>query len=168
MLKKAFLAGCISAQVCTYAEKTAEDKPKYQHFTFATFLHALMRYENPLPGQTPLRISEPYMWDWKTIHGYPIDWSQNSKHPRRRNFFWVKPGVNTKDVVRAQFNSYLKNHRRFRLTPDSTMDQVIRVWDKSAPENNFAYMRESFPWVDLSKIKLKELVGGQVWSKPEE
>ncbi len=103
-------------------------KDVIDYLTEATFAT-----EGLSPGQTPLRITSEKMRNWDTIQGVKID--KKAKKPKgRENFFFVAPD-DVEKVIRRQWERYIKAPEDFGLTKESTLEDVIKVFDQQHPEN---------------------------------
>ena len=96
--------------------------------------------EGLLPGQTPIRITNDNMRNWKTIQGIPIAYPENMPKDRK-NFFWVSPGME-KEVIKRQWKSYFKNPKRFGLNENSTIEDIIKIFDQTNPKNKLKALKD--------------------------
>ena len=96
--------------------------------------------EGLLPGQTPLRITNPTMRKWTTIQGVPIDKSAVIP-PDRQNFFFVRP-EQVKDVIHNQWKAYFKNPAKYGLSEESTLTDVIKKFDQTNPANKLNLLQK--------------------------
>jgi len=92
------------------------------------------------PGQTPIRITNPTMRGWNTIQGVPIN--KKAKISKgRENFFYVdEPSVPV--VIRKQWEAYNRKQPQFKLNPNSTVEDYIKVFDQQNPINKIKYLQK--------------------------
>lgn len=112
---------------------------------------ATIKTEGLIPGQTPLRITNPTMRNWGTIQGVPIDKEANVPH-ERRNFFFVEPGREG-EVIKSQWRNYFKNPTRYGMPEDATVEDAIRKFDQENPQNKIEFLRNK--GIDIHK-RLKD------------
>jgi hypothetical protein len=109
--------------------------------------------EGLLPGQTPLMIDPKNRYK-DTIQGIPIDWDAYNNAPEdRKNFYFVKPDM-VKEVIKKQLNSYIMHPRRFGLTADSTLEDIVNVFDRTNPKSKIKALTKA--GIDL-KTTIKEM-----------
>lgn len=101
---------------------------------------ATVQTEGLIPGQTPLRITNDTMRNWGTIQGVPID-KEAIIPPERRNFFFVKPDQVNK-VIRKQWQNYINKPEKYGLTEDSTLKEVVEVFDQENPQNKMNLLQQ--------------------------
>ena len=107
--------------------------------------------EGLLSGQTPIRITNESMRKWKTIQGIPVQYPEDMPKDRE-NFFWVAPGME-KEVIKRQWKSYFKNPKKFGLDNNSTIEDIVKIFDQTNPKNKLKLLKE----MDIDpKSKLNE------------
>jgi len=112
---------------------------------------ATVATEGLVPGQTPLRITNPEMRNWKTIQGVPVD--KKAKIPSdRKNFFFVAPN-RVRDVIHRQFKRYFENPKKYNLSEESTIEDVIKKFDQERPINKINFLKDNN--ID-TKMKIKD------------
>lgn len=104
-----------------------------------SLVEATTKTEGLVKGQTPLRIPKGGE-KWKTIQGVPVDTKAN-KPKDRANFFFVDP-ERVNEVIANQYKSYLKNPKKYGLSEDSTLEEMIKVFDQQNPKNKFNVLKE--------------------------
>jgi predicted ABC-type ATPase len=116
--------------------------------------------EGLLPGQTPLRDENLSIGGRETskfkdtVHGIPIDWKAWASAPEdRKNFYFVSPdkvGL----AIRRQYKNYITNPRGYKMTEDSTLEDVVKKFDQENPENKIKGLEDQGINV---KTKIKDL-----------
>jgi len=115
-------------------------------------LDATLKTEGLIPGQTPLRFGDVVYKN--TIQGYPIDWDAWKKAPeKRKNFYYVAP-ENVNKVIRKQWKNYFNKPSKYKLTEDSSLENVIGTFDKERPQNKLDLLQKQM--ID-KKLKIKQI-----------
>lgn len=121
-------------------QKTEKSFQKPQSNILDDLTQATIDTEGLISGQTPLRITNEAMRRWKTIQGIPIDVSAKIPY-ERRNFFFVKPGQESK-VIRRQYKNYFLTPQKYGLTSDSTIEDMVRIFDQQNPQNKLNLLQK--------------------------
>lgn len=121
-----------------------------------------IKTEKLIPGQTPLRDENLSLGGREkslyknTVQGMPIDWKAWEAAPStRKNFYYVSPDK-VPTVIKRQYKNYFKNPAKYRLSEDSTLEDVIKKFDQEHPENKIKLLQQN--GIDL-KQKIKDVKG---------
>lgn len=116
--------------------------------------------EGLLPGQTPIRDTSLSKGGRATsrfkdtVQGFNIDWDAWEKAPaNRKNFYYVNP-KDVYGVIRKQFKNYVTKPEKYGLTQESTLEDVIKLFDQERPQNKIKKMIDR--GIDVG-IKIKNL-----------
>ncbi len=104
----------------------------------------IFQHEGLLPNQTPLRITNPTMRNWNTIHGFPID--KTSPRPNnRKNFFFLQNVEDVPKAIRQQFVNYYTNPSKYQLSSNPTLAEAISKFDQERPQDKMKYIKNHLP-----------------------
>lgn len=124
-------------------------------FNIDSLIKNILIHEDLLPFQTPFRITNFSMNNWKTILGYTI--SHNPKPEGRTNFIFL---TNQEDVfksVKQQFLNYNYNPDKYGIGPDPTIEQAIRLFDQTGSDGKIKFLKEKIQDFDETK-PLEDLI----------
>ena len=77
-----------------------------------------------------------------TVQGFPIDWEAWGNAPKERKNFYFVSEENKPKVIRQQYKNYVTNPAGYGLSDDSTIEDVIKTFDKERPINKLNILKE--------------------------
>ncbi|MEA2037948.1 MAG: hypothetical protein U9O94_10665, partial [Nanoarchaeota archaeon] len=118
--------------------------------------------EGLLPNQTPIRDTKLSVGGRdtsrfkNTVLGEEIDWQAHTDAPsNRKNFYYVKSEESRNKAINKQWSRYLNLQTQVEgLSPDTTLREVIGIFDKQNPQNKEKLMEKQ--GFDLD-AKIKDL-----------
>ena len=142
------------AQVLKEEIKTQKPKQQNANISLNDFVSVIIQHENPIPKQTPFRITNEKMRNWNTIHGFPTDRFNPSYQERvklnRQNFIFVKNPQHVFPAVVIQLKKYVANPAKYELPPNPTIKDAIYKFDQTGANGKIKYIQQKLPNININ------------------